>query len=68
MPPSSPRRVAVLGCTGSIGTSTLDVAAALPDRVAVVGLVCHGNWERLADQCRRFRPRLAGLPDREAFA
>ena len=66
-PPHSCRRVAVLGSTGSIGTSALDVAAALPDRVAVVGLSAHSKWQLLAEQCRRFRPRVAVLTDRAAF-
>jgi 1-deoxy-D-xylulose-5-phosphate reductoisomerase len=61
------RRVAVLGSTGSIGTSALDVAAALPGRIEVVGLVAHTRWEKLAKQCRRFRPRVAVLTDKDAF-
>lgn len=65
---SSPRRVAVLGSTGSIGTSALEVAAALPDRVTVAGLAAHSKWELLAEQCRRFRPRVAVLTDPGAFA
>jgi 1-deoxy-D-xylulose-5-phosphate reductoisomerase len=62
-----PRRVALLGSTGSIGTSTLDVARHLPDRITVVGLTAHSKWEQLADQCRAFRPRFAVLCDPEAF-
>ena len=65
---SSPRRVAILGSTGSIGTNALDVAEALPDRVQVVGLAAHARWERLAEQCRKFRPRVAILTDPTAFA
>jgi 1-deoxy-D-xylulose-5-phosphate reductoisomerase len=57
----------VLGSTGSVGTSALDVAAALPERVAVAGLAAHSNWRLLAEQCRRFRPRVAVLSDRAAF-
>jgi 1-deoxy-D-xylulose-5-phosphate reductoisomerase len=63
----NPRRVAVLGSTGSIGTSGLDVAAALPDRVQVVGLMANTKWAELAEQCRRFRPRVAILTDRSAY-
>lgn len=58
----------VLGSTGSIGTSALDVAAALPDRIEIAGLVAHSKWELLAEQCRRFRPRAAVLTDPAAFA
>jgi 1-deoxy-D-xylulose-5-phosphate reductoisomerase len=65
--PARPKRVAVLGSTGSIGTSTLDVVRHLPDRLAVAGLAAHSKWEHLADQCRAFRPRLAALTDPAAF-
>jgi 1-deoxy-D-xylulose-5-phosphate reductoisomerase len=62
------RRIVVLGSTGSIGTSTLDVAAHLPDRLEIVGLAAHAKWEQLAEQCRRFRPRIAVLTDVTAAA
>ncbi len=62
-----PRRVAVLGSTGSIGTSALDVIRHLPDRLELVGLAAHSKWEQLADQCRLFKPRVAVLCDPEAF-
>ena len=62
------RRVAVLGCTGSIGTSALEVIAALPERLQVVGLCCQRQWQQLAEQCRRFVPRWAVLTDPQAFA
>ena len=59
-----PLRVAVLGATGSIGTSTLDVVARHPDRFEVVGLSAHQRVDELVAQCVRFRPRVAVLPDR----
>ena len=62
-----PRRIAILGSTGSIGTSTLDVVAALPERLQVVGLVAHSKGVELAKQCRQFLPRVAILTDRKAF-
>ena len=65
--PPHRRRVAILGSTGSVGTSTLGVAEALPERVEVVGLVCHSRCELLAEQCRRFKPRVAVVCDRQAF-
>ena len=64
----TPKRVAVLGSTGSIGVSTLDVARHLPDRLAILGLAAHSKWESLAEQCREFRPRYAVLTDPAAFA
>jgi 1-deoxy-D-xylulose-5-phosphate reductoisomerase len=57
------RRLAILGSTGSIGESTLDVVARHPDRYAVTALAAHGSAEKLADQCERFRPRHAALAD-----
>ena len=67
--PSSvrPRRVAILGSTGSIGTNALDVVRQLSDRLEVVGLAAHSKWEMLAEQCRTFKPRLAAIADPEAF-
>lgn len=69
-PPSinRPRRVALLGSTGSIGTSTLDVVRHLPHRLEIAGLAAHSKWELLAEQCRAFKPRLAVLCDPAAYA
>jgi 1-deoxy-D-xylulose-5-phosphate reductoisomerase len=64
--PRSPHRVAVLGSTGSIGTNTLEVCAALPDRLSVVALVAHSRWPQLAEQCQRFKPRVAVVTDPDA--
>ncbi len=57
------KRIAVLGSTGSIGTSCLDVVEAHAPRMSVVGLTAHSRWEQLADQCRRLAPRWAALAD-----
>jgi 1-deoxy-D-xylulose-5-phosphate reductoisomerase len=64
--PGAPQRVVVLGATGSIGASTLDVIARHPDDYSVVGLAAHHNWEQLAQLCRRFRPAYAALYDATA--
>jgi 1-deoxy-D-xylulose-5-phosphate reductoisomerase len=56
------QRVAILGSTGSIGTSTLDVVARHPDRFEVVGLSAHQRVDVLAAQCLQFKPRVAVLP------
>src|SRR5262245_833099 len=60
------RRVVVLGATGSVGTSCLDVIAHLEDRLQAVGLSAHGNWEALCDQAERFRRRWITLTDAES--
>ncbi|MFT5448221.1 MAG: 1-deoxy-D-xylulose-5-phosphate reductoisomerase [Gammaproteobacteria bacterium] len=53
----------VLGATGSIGASTLDVVARHPDRFKIVALTANRNDELLAEQCARFQPRLAVMAD-----
>jgi 1-deoxy-D-xylulose-5-phosphate reductoisomerase len=59
----STRGVSVLGSTGSIGVSTLDVLARHPDRFHVEALSAYTQVERLFEQCRRFRPRLVAMVD-----
>ncbi|MFG6159064.1 1-deoxy-D-xylulose-5-phosphate reductoisomerase [Halomonas sp. 1390] len=56
-----PRRVTVLGATGSIGTSTLEVLARHPERYRVHALTAHRSREALLAQCRVHRPALAVL-------
>jgi 1-deoxy-D-xylulose-5-phosphate reductoisomerase len=51
--------VVILGSTGSIGQSTLDVVARHPERFAVVALTAARSVERLAEQCLAHRPRYA---------
>lgn len=53
--------VAILGSTGSVGASTLDVVTALPDRFEVVALAAGSNTEMLQEQIERVRPRYAAL-------
>ena len=56
-------RIAVLGSTGSIGTSCLDVIAANHERLELVGLTAHRRSDLLAEQCRKFKPHWAVLSD-----
>lgn len=58
-----PQQVCVLGSTGSIGTSTLDVIARHPDRYRVFALSAMSRVDELAAQCVQFQPRFAVLPD-----
>ena len=59
------QRITILGATGSIGVSTLDVLARHPDKYSVFALSAHAKVEELAAQCARVRPRRAvvGSPD-----
>ena len=62
------RGVAILGSTGSIGVSTLDVIARHPESYRVVALAARSDVEGMFEQCRRFRPSLAAMADDEAAA
>ncbi len=53
--------VVVLGSTGSVGVSTLDVLAAFPERFEVVGLAARSDATRLQEQIDRFSPPYAAL-------
>jgi 1-deoxy-D-xylulose-5-phosphate reductoisomerase len=53
----------VLGATGSIGASVLDVVARHPSRFAVEALVAGGQVEALLKLCAQFRPRVAAIAD-----
>ena len=55
------KRVAILGSTGSIGTSALDVLRQLGPDFEVMGLAARSHWERLAGQVAAFHPRHAVL-------
>jgi len=65
-PAGSRRRVVVLGSTGSIGTSCLDVIAHLGDRLEAWGLSAHTSWETLLAQVNRFEPACVAVTDPEA--
>jgi 1-deoxy-D-xylulose-5-phosphate reductoisomerase len=58
--------VAILGSTGSIGESTLDVVARHPDRYRLVAIGANRNVTKLAEQIARHRPAYAALADETA--
>ncbi|MBV7485951.1 1-deoxy-D-xylulose-5-phosphate reductoisomerase [Bordetella sp. BOR01] len=60
------QRVAVLGSTGSIGESTLDVIARHPERLAVFALSAHSRMERLAEQAAASAAAVVVVPDQAA--
>jgi len=62
------KQLAILGSTGSIGVTTLDIVARFPERFAVVALAAGKNVERLAEQVRRFRPALVAVGDEASVA
>jgi len=63
-----PKRVIILGSTGSIGVSALDVIRSLPEELSVVGLSAGQRWETLAEQIVRFQPRVVTLSDEGSAA
>lgn len=60
------KRLAILGSTGSIGVTTLDLVARFPDRFEITALGAGRNVDRLAEQVRRFRPSLVAVQDSQA--
>ncbi|WP_310492427.1 1-deoxy-D-xylulose-5-phosphate reductoisomerase [Dechloromonas sp.] len=57
------QNITLLGSTGSIGVSTLDVIRRHPDRYRAFALCAHSQLEKLFEQCIEFRPRFAVLRD-----
>ena len=64
---SLPRKVSILGSTGSIGVSTLDLFAQSGAEVEIVALAAGRNVERLADQALAWRPQMAVIQDESAL-
>jgi 1-deoxy-D-xylulose-5-phosphate reductoisomerase len=60
------QRLTILGATGSIGVSTLDVVARHPERFEIVALTGHAQLERLAAQCRLHAPKYAVVDSAES--
>ena len=62
------QRLCILGSTGSVGVSTLDVVARHPQRYRIVALTANSRVDELLVQCLRWRPRFAAMPDRAQAA
>ena len=62
------KAIVILGSTGSIGTSTLDIVDRFPEDFRVAALTAGSNDEKLEEQIRRFKPRLVALSDGFAAA
>ena len=59
------QRICILGSTGSVGTSTLDVLSRHPERFEVFALTAHSRSDELLAQCLRWQPRFAAMPSAE---
>ncbi len=66
-PLEAPRRVTVLGSTGSIGCNTVDLIERNPEAFEIEALTAHQNVALLADQARRLGPRLAVIADESRY-
>jgi 1-deoxy-D-xylulose-5-phosphate reductoisomerase len=65
----TPRQgISILGATGSIGASTLDVLSQHPDLFRVVALTAQSKVDALVELCRRFEPELAAIGDERLLA
>ena len=67
---SVPKRIAILGSTGSIGRSTLKVVETYPDRFEILTLAAGSNIESAYEQARRWKPRIlsvASEPDADVL-
>ena len=54
---TTPKGLAILGSTGSIGTQTLDVVRSFPDRFGAIGLTCNRSLKLLREQVDEFHPK-----------
>jgi 1-deoxy-D-xylulose-5-phosphate reductoisomerase len=60
------KRIAILGSTGSIGKSTLNIVESFPDRFSVVSMAAGSNVELAFEQARRWRPQVLSMATPEA--
>ena len=66
-PAAQPRRVSILGSTGSVGCNTVDLLERQPDSFAVEALTAHRNVALLAAQARKLKAKLAVIADESCY-
>lgn len=62
------RNISLLGSTGSIGTQTLDIVALHPEKFRIVALTAGKNWKLLAEQARKFLPKMVVIADNQNYS
>ncbi len=67
VPRAQPRRLTILGSTGSVGCNTIDLIERNPNRYEIVALTANRNAVALAEQARRLRSSLAVVADADAY-
>ena len=60
------KTLSIFGATGSVGTSTLDIIRAFPEKFNVGVLTAHSNWKKLAELAHEFKPHTVVISD-EAY-
>ncbi len=65
---SAPRRVAILGSTGSVGTQTIDLIEREPENYQVVALTANSNVQLLSEQAHKLNPELVVIADESKYA
>ena len=61
------KELAILGSTGSIGTQTLDIVRAYPERYSVYALCAHKSVDKLIEQAREFKPEVVCIADKSLY-
>lgn len=61
------KQLCILGSTGSIGTQTLDVVRAYPERYGVYAICAHRSIDRLIEQAREFKPEVVCIADESLY-
>ena len=61
------KELAILGSTGSIGTQTLDIVRAYPERYCVYALCAHKSVDKLIEQAREFKPEVVCIADKSLY-
>ena len=62
-----PKQLAILGSTGSIGTQTLDVVRAYPDRYQVYAICANTSVDKLVEQAKEFKPEVVCIADESLY-
>ncbi len=61
------RKISILGSTGSVGESTIDLVLREPEAYDVVALTANTSWEKLAEQAKTLKPQLVALADPSGY-
>ena len=61
------KQLCILGSTGSIGTQTLDIVRAYPERYSVYALCAHRSIDKLVEQAQEFHPEVVCIADESLY-